>query len=181
MGSKGAGKSQLLNNLSVENLYYTEDLMTIDCPGSLADYRAELSLAVSRATFFGWEEGKGIFESSLIDSVAYSALRYSFILNDGTGDENDLLRWMLTMHTSALMLRDTFTADAVIYVPGNDGEYFNQELESALAEVIYEVLPKDIPIFVLQEIGLQRVKELDTILQGLDESGTTNKESPGES
>ena len=150
----------------------------------------ELSLACERAFELMYDLGKlsgqdynvALFESSLIDSCAYAAMRVALMINEGTTDDDDeLLGWNLVMHMCARMLRDSFTADAIIFVPGNDGTYFSEQLELALEAVVNETL-SNVPTFKLNSVEpLQRLEEIAKIIQSLDDGPQpTIEESPGE-
>lgn len=191
-GAKGAGKSELLKALEAPNIKkweageYAPTLVPNQLDGKygdwtldrLADYRVELQLALDRATD---QEQEGIFESSLIDSVAYAATRLSYIINDGIGTDDDQARWEIVVHASARMLRDSVLPDAIIYVPGSDEEPFYEELEDALVATVWELIPDQVAKYKLLETDtLQRAEEVATILERFNEQRDNPTESDGE-
>lgn len=185
-GSRGSGKKEFLQSLSNE-IFYTivpdNSLNQKDfgfALGELADYRAELILACERVIQLQYPlDSHVLYENSLFNSVAYSALRVSSIINDGTGENEEALVWTMTMHMCARMLRDTLDVDAIIYLPGNDGTKFGKDLEESLREVL-EFVDKD-KVFILSSKDLlQRTEEAAKIVKALNAEGTINQESPGE-
>lgn len=174
-GAKGAGKSELLDELGKQyNVTKTHD----EEWDRLADYRDELLLALHRSDITLSSE---FHESSLIDSVAYAATRLTYIINEGIGTEDDLARWEIVLHASARLLRDSVLPDAYIYVPGNDGEDFSIKLEEAIVAAIWEFVPANVEKFELKAIDpLQRAEEIATILEGLNEQNNADTESDGE-
>jgi len=194
-GAKGAGKSELLKAYEEINARHGKGGV-IDYPylipnqldegrlgewalDALADYRTELTLALER------EEEEiplhSISESSLLDSIAYAATRLSYIINDDIGTDDDLARWQIVLHTCGRLLIDSFSFDAIIYVPGNDGETFNEKVEEAIVATIWEFVPESIEKFRLVETeALQRAEEIATILERLDEPGPIDTEPDGE-
>ena len=194
-GAKGAGKSELLKALEGYNLgqqnkgldhpylipNQLKDKIAKDEPiDRLADYRTEIGLVLDRVHEQEYLD-HGIFESSLLDSVAYAATRMSYIINDGTGNADQLARWELVLHVSARMLRDSELPDAVIFVPGHAEEDFYEKLEEAVTAAVWEFLPDEVQKFKLVETEvLQRVEETATILDKLNEPSDTTAESNGE-
>lgn len=195
-GAKGAGKSELLKAYEKINLgkgkkgvvdypYLIPNQLDSGKWGDwamdrLADYRTELYVALDRAD----DEvlPHAIYESSLIDSVAYAATRLSYIINEGTGTDDDLARWEITLHATARMLRDSVLPDAFIYVPGHDDEDFYAKLEESIIAAIWEFIPKNNAAkFELKETDpLLRAEETAKILEGLNEQRNTDTESDGE-
>lgn len=184
-GSKGAGKSEILKALKKQGLEVKPNKLGNGKKGMgnhpvdrLADYRTEIELALHRA-FTPISEG--VHEDSLIDNISYAATRISFIINDEIGDEDDLTRWQLAMHTAARFLRDGWNYDAVIFVPGHDSEEFYVRLEEAIYASIFEFLPENVAKFTLESEGaLQRAEEIAKILEELDGQGKTDSEFDGE-
>lgn len=194
-GAKGAGKSELLKALEGYNLSQQnkglphpylipnqlENLLPKNEPiDRLADYRTEIGLALDRVREMEYLD-HGIFESSLIDSLAYAATRLAYVVNDGAGTDDDLARWEIVIHVSGRMLRDSVLPDAVIYIPGHNEEDFYEKLEEAIVAVIWELLPEQVQKFKLIEAEvLQRVEETATILEELNGQNDTTAESNGE-
>lgn len=179
-GAKGAGKSKLLKALKSDGHTVFPNNTTIGdwAVDRLADYRTELDLAVERTAY---PSLAGIFEDSLLDSVAYAATRLAYVVNDGIGTDDDLARWEITVHATARMLRDSEPPDAVIYVPGHTEEDFYERLEEAINAAIFELLPDSVQKFKLSSIeDLQRVEETAKILEELDGQNDATAESNGE-
>lgn len=194
-GAKGAGKTALLKELENYNLsqqakgedhpYLIPNQLDSGKIGNwaldrLADYRTELYLALDRIED-EQEGGYMILESSLIDNMSYVATRLSYIINDGTGSEDDLVRWEIVLHAVGRMLRDSELPDAVIYVPGHAEEDFYEKLEEAIVATIWEMLPDSVEKFKLNAIDpLQRAEEIATIVSELNEPRDIDQESSGE-
>jgi len=148
VGAPGTGKNELLCELVKRyklSPWRSPNALLDQVVGQLADYRTELRLAISRAQ----NPTHDLYDHSLIDSVAYTSTRYMNMLNNGTVSDEELFRWMMTFHMAALLLRDSFKADKVVFIPGNDGESFSKQIEEALLETLkqlkieYDTLTED--------------------------------------
>lgn len=146
VGVPGVGKGQLASDLHaalkknhdiVLPVVESDDYMGHfgKAVGHLADYRIELNMAARRAVAMNDYKG-AIYEVSLIDSVAYAICRYRDLL-ERASDEEDAYRWWLVSQTTAAMLRDTFKADHILYVPGFPEDGFYKDLQEAF-EAIFE-------------------------------------------
>lgn len=109
--------------------------------GPLADYRQELRISTQRVRFLSnnnplMSKRDLIFTHSLIDSVAYPTVRLFNMINSGSVSEDEVFRWEMLLNMNALLLRDTQPEVPVIFLAGNDGDYFNQNLETAIRSIL---------------------------------------------
>jgi hypothetical protein len=115
--------------------------------GQLADYRKELSIAVSRAIYpsrLDLNVEYSVFPLSLIDSFAYATVRYKTLLEQGIVTDEVLDTWWLTLSMISCMYRDSFKADKVYRVfnsslseEDDDCDlYFNSLLEEAFDAIL---------------------------------------------
>lgn len=145
VGAPGSGKAKAVEAvLAVDTVEVVGDFdelsMAYDVQiGDLADYRTEIALAGDRALQGSRD---GFFTYSLLDSVAHIAVRLNRILRTEAASQDAKTRWLLTAHLVTTMLVDTFKADHVLYLPGNDGTDHSRKIEEALLELMDEM---DIP------------------------------------
>lgn len=99
----------------------------------LSDYRTEVTIATDRLAL---EEG--IHTHSLIDSLAYSATRLHRMLDLKNVSDGQMLRWQAATGLVALMFVDSFRADLIFLLSGNDGSEFGKALEFALRTTVEE-------------------------------------------
>lgn len=183
VGVPGLGKGQLAQDLHmvlkdehdiVLPVVPADDYMaTFDkAVGALADYRVELSLAVRRA-FAMNEYEAAIYEASLINNVAYAALRYRRAFEDGSQDDDSIFKWWLTLQTSAAMLLDTFKENAhVFFIEDEPQEEFNKELQEALVAVMQQIDLEYTTVNAFDLIHEELAATLVTdLLKGTDDPG----------
>ena len=129
-GAPHSGKSGLVGALSREGNYLPlfkfqhidEDYYlnsTKFALGILADYRSELKLALNRYEF-SYEYNSTIQTHSLIDSVAYSALKYSLMSQISVYSSLSVINAELTFNTIRAIMRDSFVYDAVFLTKSTD-------------------------------------------------------------
>lgn len=143
-GAPGSGKSQkaslLASSLTPEFSLTPigSELDTEHEVGQLADYRQELSMAMTR-TIDHLEKDDVILYSSLLDSMAHSGARLTRIVTNQNVSDDEQLRWMLTSQIIAALLLDSFKHDLIFFVPGNDGTEFSKMVEIAIEKLLLEM------------------------------------------
>lgn len=152
VGAPGAGKDAI--RLELLNFKYSQSeikqayhihwfgspaIKSLDDPavGELADYRQELTIAVSRMQQainqqYVIKNSHAIFTHTLLDSLAHATARLYRMVNSGSVSDLELLRWEQTLQTISLIFMDSFKVDPIIFLPGNDGKPFSVDVEEAL-------------------------------------------------
>lgn len=139
------GQESPLPDVTIDNLRWFGNpdkaykLENEPATGQLADYRTELRIASDRVWNVHWLNKKSspsILTHSFIDSVAYPTIRVFNMVNSGSVSEDELFRWEMVLNTNALILRDTLPAIPTIFMPGNDGDLFSAQIETALLSII---------------------------------------------
>lgn len=166
VGAPDTGKEELAKDLSqVLSCGYDLGLSAAGIPwntldrdgyqlGRNADYRVEVKLAVDRVfavAAYDKQVWHGIYTHTLLDSVAYSTLRLlSFQEKETSQYMAD--KWVFTTGIIGAMMRDTFKADHIFFLPGGD-----EEIEEALKATL-EI--SDLEYTVLTDDKLAKVKEV---------------------
>lgn len=148
VGAPGAGKSSLksLIQQSNSNPYTKVWSGGSSSDGFLNDYRDELKLATTRVNWGKEPWCSTIFASdknivlthSLLDSVAYTTVRLYHMVNSGSVSEMEQLRWVQTLNINTLLLFDSLPICPIIFLRGNDGESFSEDLESVFSIILNE-------------------------------------------
>lgn len=129
--------------------------------GHLADYRAELKIAIDRALEHHTEiPGTEIIvcrPHSLIDSLAYAAVRVQQIINEGVGSERDSFVWQVTLATIGSLIVDSFKADLVIFLPIEPENPFEAAIELGIKEVLSQY---NIPHEIVNEETFEQTLEV---------------------
>lgn len=128
-----------------------------------ADYRMELWLASERALIHQDRE-QIIMAHSLLDNVVYAAVRLMNGINSGSMAPDTQLSWNLAFHTIARMLRDSFRADAVLYLPQENLPEFYAQIQEGYELAATEY---DITLIPINGDSLQMEEEAATILTDL--------------
>lgn len=129
VGVPGTGKWDIARKLSAKLDIDTIANRNVEEGGFLADYRQELYIATSRAlvTF-----KPRIEFHSLIDSVAYTSLRLSSILNENPNSPV-LGAWGITFDACLQMLLDGYTDDHLtLFIPYTGDDSDCRDLDEAL-------------------------------------------------
>lgn len=170
VGAPGSGKSEIIQALASK-----EEGLAEYAVGPLADYRYEVWLATQRVMASMKEkESTRVYFHSLLDSVAHSTVRVTRLIE--LEDDVELLRWQLTLHLIARMLIDSFRADKIIFLRGNDGQPFNKDVEDALAAALKEFNAE----YVTVETPEQATQILQEIMSDTTDGPGDNNKADGE-
>jgi hypothetical protein len=174
VGSPDSGKSSVAKHLIQENLVqkslghpseilepYTEVAV-----GELADYRVETLLTARRA--FLQAEEDVVFTHTSVDNVAYAAQRASTLLSIDEGSvEATIAAVVLRLSTDILL--DSFRGDIVIFLTGNDGTEYGQDLENMLEYTLDEF---NIDHTVIEEDFPERLEKVVEIVRQYEGQGS---------
>jgi hypothetical protein len=135
--NKTALATALIRKMNLSNQYpvgnpgdYTEvDRLAV---GDMADYRTELHLALLRQLDMQRFDS-AVFTGTVLDNYAYALARvYRFAGNEAVSDET-LITWAKTAELLALIVRDSFQADKVIFIAqGLEPDSFVLDLQDAI-------------------------------------------------
>lgn len=166
VGAPDTGKEKLANELSqILSCPYDAGLSAADISwntldfkgyelGLNADYRVEVKLAVDRAfsiQAYDRQVWHVVYSHTLLDSVAYSTLRM-ISFQEKESSQYIVDKWMFTTGVIGAMMRDTFKADHIFFLPGGD-----EEIEKAL-QMILDM--NDLEYTVLDDDKLAKAKEM---------------------
>jgi len=162
VGAPNSGKEdlaiELADLLSIDKLTFRRikegHTMILDEPlayGLDADYRTETLVAIER-TFDMQRKDSCVFTHSLIDSVAYSALRLQRMLDWGGVRDETLMTWACTAQQNGNLLRDSFRHDFVFFLT-KDYDTKKEKEQIILQESLEEVMDAfEIPFIELHNI-----------------------------
>lgn len=131
VGAPGTGKrkvaekleAHLKDSLAIHFIDQDPDL------GFLADYREELLLAAQRATY---SSSDLIFYHSLIDSMSYTSLRLTGLMNHDPTNQSEIGRWSIVFDACLSMIVDGYKADKTLYIPYQGDDQDSKDLDEAL-------------------------------------------------
>jgi hypothetical protein len=142
VGAPDTGKAKIIREVSERSTHrvsYSDSMYSSQADyavGYLADYRMELALAVERVFQAADDLGINshvIYSHSLLDNVAYSAIRL-ISLRDGGASEYTLEKWRALVTIIAVMCRESFKSDHIFFLHSDDEE--QATLENALLTVL---------------------------------------------
>jgi hypothetical protein len=181
VGAPDSGKNSVAQELIKQNLVQKSlghpveilDPYLEVAVGELADYRVEVLLAARRA--FLQAEEDVVFTHTSVDNIAYAAQRASTLLHIDEGSP-EAATAAAVLKLVADMFIDSFRGDVIIFLTGNDGTEYGQELENLLEYALddfnidHTVVEEDFPE------RLEKVVEIVRQYQGsesdLSESST---------
>jgi nicotinamide riboside kinase len=152
VGAPKTGKTQVAKKLAAT----LANSRIVDCPtkaqvkqlnyplGNLADYRIETYLANMRALECMGNSPKNkdvewlIVANSPLTNLAYAVSILENISTYTEPDEDEVEQWMVTVFYLIRLCKDTVWNDNFIFLAGNDGTEFGQQLEQNLKNALYE-------------------------------------------
>lgn len=137
VGVEGVGKAKLAR--AMKDKYGFDVVKGIKAApagvalGVLADYRVELQLLANRLPETQLV-GKSVYTHSVIDSLAYIAVRYIGYRDFYGGDDEALQKWSSLALLAGECIKDSFRYDSVFFIKSDNPE--DELMQDALESVL---------------------------------------------
>ncbi len=107
--------------------------------GDIADYRTELSLALLRQTEMERYDD-AVFTGTVLDNYCYALARTVRYANSPATSDKTLMTWIRTAELLAMIVRDSFKADKVVFITNPlQEDDFLIHLEEAIAATLEDL------------------------------------------